>query len=319
MTYDPNTKRSFDNGVQVAWDGTSLELAQTCLRKYYYSMIRGIRPRDTSVHLVFGGIYASALEQFHKHKAEGTSSEDALRLVVRYALESSWDKTEGRPMIFDHSSKTRFSLIRSIVWYLDQMLDQEPSISTHIFPSGKPAVEVSFAVELTDEILYCGHLDRVIEFGGSEGSPDIWIEDQKTTGSTIGPYFFKNFSPSNQMSGYAYAGAIILATPIKGVMIDAAQIAVNFTAFQRGFTSRTMRQIEEWKASAIYSIEKTQDVSARAAHDFSDDSLWPMNASACGNYGGCPFRSLCATDPRMREGYIKQDFLPHNWDPLKAR
>ena len=56
-------KKSFQNGLQFAWDATSLSLAQTCLRKYYYTMIRGVQPRNKSVHLIFGGIYASSLER----------------------------------------------------------------------------------------------------------------------------------------------------------------------------------------------------------------------------------------------------------------
>jgi len=132
-----------------------------------------------------------------------------------------------------------------------------------------------------------------------------------TAGSTLGPYYFAQFSPNNQMSGYTWAGQSILKSPIKGVIIDAAQIAVNFTEFGRSITTRTQAQLDEWHASAVYTIRLAQ--SATSLNRF------PMNLSSCGNYGGCPFRQICGADPRVRESYIKSDYVPHNWDPLKER
>lgn len=300
-------KRSFKDGLQFAWDGTSLELAQTCLRKYYYTMIRGIKPKRTSVHLLFGGIYASALEHFYKYRAEGLSIDDALRQVVREALTASWDSEAGQPLHFDDAKKTRVNLIRTIVWYIEQFaVESEDGIKTYHLQSGKPAVELSFTLELDEDILYCGHLDRVVDFGGH-----LYIMDQKTTGGTVGTYYFDQFSPNNQMSGYAWAGQAILKSPVRGVIIDAAQIAVNFTRFERGITTRTPDQLEEWHESTRYTISLARSAAAL--------DKWPMNLSACGNYGGCPFRQLCSRSPQVRENFIKSDYDAHNWDPLKAR
>lgn len=303
----PNEKKSFQDGLQFAWDGTSLEIAQTCLRKYYYSMIRGIKPKGENVHLLFGGVYASALEAFYKHRADGDTIDEALHKIVRLALTMSWDFAEGRPKVFAHPAKTRVNLIRTIVWYIEQYAEEKDGfMSTYHLQSGKPAVELSFTIELDDDILYCGHLDRVVQYGDHH-----YIMDQKTTGQAIGSYFFASFDLSNQMSGYAWAGSSILSTPIKGVIIDGAQIAVNFTRFGRGITTRTKKQLEEWRLSARHTINL-----ARGATAF--DS-YPMNLTACGNYGGCPFRSLCSIDSSIRESYIKSDFTEHDWDPLKAR
>ena len=302
-----DSKNSFENGLQFAWDGTSLELAQTCLRKYYYSMIRGISPKHKSVHLTFGGIYASALEAFYKFRANGDDYDTALLNTVHLALVESWDKEGGHPVAFDHSAKTRYNLIRTIVWYLEQYgREKDGAMSTYHLTSGKPAVELSFTLEFSDDILYCGHLDRVVNFGGG-----LYVMDQKTTGGTLGQWFAKSFNTSNQMSGYSLAGTTILGSPVRGVIIDAAQIAVNFTRFDRYITTRTKAQLEEWRRSSLYTIELAR--SATALNEF------PMNLTACGNYGGCPFEPLCSRDPGVRENFIKSDYVEHNWDPLKAR
>lgn len=300
-------KKSFTNGVQTAWDATSLELAQTCLRKYYYSMILGVSPKNKSVHLIFGGIYASALETFYKERALGASLHEATVKTVRHALEASWDTEAGHPMSFDHAAKTRPNLIRTIVWYIEQFGEEtEDGMMTYHLESGKPAVELSFALEFDDDLLYCGHLDRVVSYAGQ-----LMVMDQKTAGSTLGPFYFNQFSPHNQMSGYTWAGQTILKSPIKGVIIDAAQIAVNFSEFARSITTRTQAQLDEWRESALYTIRLAQ--SATALNKF------PMNLSSCGNYGGCPFRQVCSSDPRVRQSYLESDYVSHNWDPLKER
>lgn len=305
-------KKSFDNGVQVFWDATSLDLAQACPRKYYYSMIRGIRPKEQSVHLLFGGIYATALEHFYKYRAEGQSIESALRAVIREAMIASWDSETNLPKVFDDPKKTRPALIRTIIWYVEQFAaESADGLRTYHLQDGKPAVELSFSLEFDESIVYGGHLDRVVQMG-----EELYVMDQKTTGGTVGAYYFNNFSPSNQMSGYAFAGQVILRSPVRGVIIDAAQIAINFTRFERGITSRSKDQLEEWFASTVQFIKSFQALTGWAGEDV---SRYPMNPTACSNYGGCQFRLLCSRSGKVRENFIQSDFTSHVWDPAVPR
>ena len=302
----PNLK-SFKGDKQWAWDATSLAEAQTCLRKYYCSMIRGLQPKNKSVHLIFGGIYAKALEEFYKFRANGDDYEAALIKTVRLAMEASWDKETQTPIYFDDAKKTRPNLIRTIIWYLEQYGNEtEDGLVTYHLESGKPAVELSFAVELDDDIIYCGHLDRVVQMAG-----DLYVMDQKTTGGTVSDYYFKQFDYSLQMTGYSFAGKMVLHSPVRGVIIDAAQIAVNSTQFGRGITRRTPDQIEEWLQTVRHTVE--------GAWKAADLGFWPMNYSSCGNYGGCPFISLCTNSAHVRENYIRTDFTSRHWDPIVQR
>ena len=168
----PNLK-SFHDNHQWAWDATSLNEAQACLRKYYYGMIRGLQPKNKSVHLIFGGVYASALEEYYKLRAgEAMDHEAALIEVIKQAMSETWKhETEpcvdegcpqhgtdhvhiirgsGAPVHFDDSKKTRPNLIRTIIWYLDQYGEEsEDGLITYHLQDGKPAVELSFALELS--------------------------------------------------------------------------------------------------------------------------------------------------------------------------
>jgi len=302
-------RKSFSNGVQFAWDSTSLGMALECQRKYYYRMVQNIVPQNQSVHLIFGGIYASALEHFYKLRSHGADLEEAIHSTVKLAMIKSWDAERNAPVVFEDDKKTRVTLIRTIVWYLDQFGDETDSaIKTTNLLDGTAAVEVSFALEFDDDILLCGHLDRIVDFGDS-----LYWMDQKTTGSTVGPYFFKSYEMSNQFHAYTWAGQVILKSPIRGGIIDAAQIALNFSRFERGFFTSSPLQLEEWRESMLFVIAQTQSNTLL--------NKWPMNFTACDKYGGCPYRMLCKSHPSVRPHIVESYYTTPEkpWDPLVPR
>jgi hypothetical protein len=303
---------SFRDGIQFAWDSTSIKLAEDCLRKYKYKLIDGWQPRRKSVHLLFGGWYATALEHYHKHVALGDSEDEALVKVIRAALVSTWTTAlspEGEavsgPWVSDHPTKTRVNLIRTIVWYVDHF--RNDPVEVYMKADGTPAVEFSFSFEIDNGITLSGHIDRLVKYSDS-----YYVMDQKTTGSTITTNYFEQFDPDTQMSLYTMAGQIIYDKPVKGVIIDAAQIAVGFTRFSRGFTFRDPAKLDEWYDSAIDTIN-------RARHATEMDKF-PMNPSSCHKYAGCDFRHACYRSPAVREQFLKADFeRGERWDPLRRR
>lgn len=303
----PQLQSFNEAGFQYAWDSTSLSTFVTCPRKYYLSMLQGWTSEQKSVHLVFGGHYASALEHFHKHRAAGISHDEALVLVVREALENTWDRENNKPQDWFHASKTRDTLIRSIVWYLETFKDDP--MQTVILSDGRAAVEYSFSIDLNDEYVYCGHIDRLVRYGDND---DIYVQDQKTTGSQITPRFFEGYSPDYQMTGYTWAGQIIFAMPVKGVIIDAAYVAVGFTAFGRQPVTRSEKQLEEFRAEVLHYIGL-----AKQCHE---TGYYPMNRTACGNYGGCEFKRICSAVPGIRDNLLQGNFKKRDrWDPIKRR
>ncbi len=299
---------SFDaEGFQHAWDSTSLSTFVTCPRKYLYSILQGWTQEQRSVHLEFGGLYASALEHYHKHRAAGMSYDDAVREVVREVMVATWDADSGAPIDWLHNTKTRDTLIRSIVWYLEQFKDDP--MTTVILSDGRPAVEYSFSFALDETYTYCGHIDRLVLYGEDK---DVYVQDQKTSGSTITPRYFDGYSPDIQMTGYTLAGQIIFGLPVKGVVIDAAQIAVGFTKFERGFVARSTAMLEEFREEALHYIAE-----AKRCHD---EGYYPMRRTACGNYGGCEFRKVCALAPSLRPMMLEGSFKRRErWDPLQKR
>ncbi|NJL70381.1 MAG: PD-(D/E)XK nuclease family protein [Candidatus Competibacteraceae bacterium] len=300
--------KAFDSdGLQFAWDSSSLELAMTCPRKYYYRMILGVAPTTSSVHLLFGGIFAKAVETFYKLRASGSSIHEATVAVVGLALRESWDPATGQPKVFDDSAKTRSTLIRSIVWYIEEYADESESAMTTVhLEDGTPAVELSFSLEFADGLLYCGHLDRVVDYMGGR----YWL-DNKTTKAGLTPFFFQSYTMSSQFFGYTWAGQTILRSPIKGGIIDAIGVQVGATQFMRQPITYTAERVAEW-------YENTCDVIS-LMRSYTALRKFPMNLTACGNYGGCGYKELCARSPRIRDVYLQSNYHQDVWDPLTPR
>jgi hypothetical protein len=295
--------------LQLYMDSTSLGALKKCARYYQLNIIEGWVSRDDNIHLVFGAVYHKALETYDHIRAAGGSYDAGVLAAVRASLLLSWDFIKDRPLaVFcQDSNKNRETLIRSVVWYLDKF--REDALETVILENGKPAVELSFRYKTTyvaptgEPFFLCGHLDRLARFGDG-----IWIADRKTTKMTIGEYYFQTFTPDNQMTGYALAGKVVYNTPTAGVIIDAAQIAVSFTRFQRGFAPRTDDQLTEWYEELEFWL-----VSLAA---FARANRWPMNDKAC---WGCGFRGICSHDPKVRQIWLRSGFTKRMWDPLQIR
>jgi hypothetical protein len=343
MMADPQTEvqSPFLSGtkIQYAWDSTSLGHLKICPRLYQLIMIEGWASNEESVHLRFGQEYHHALQDYDISRASGIKHDDAVHDTVRELLVRTSDFDP------DHKTKTRTSLVRTVIWYLDQFKNEQTH--THILADGKPAVELSFRFELdwgpqhayksvTEKEVYgegsdepidvvktgqpyilSGHLDRVVSL-----NDDLFVMDRKTTTAAPGTWFFSQFEPDNQMSLYSFAGQVVMGTPVRGVIIDAAQILVDESRFGRGFTYRTPAQTQEWLTDLRYWLT--------LAEQYAINNYWPMNDKSCGHYrsekddrSGCPFRGICGKDPSVRETFLKTQFTKlapeDRWNPIKPR
>lgn len=315
MIHDTTGLKAFSKetpGLQLAWDSTSLGALKTCPQFYLYTIVEGWQPRSTSVHLTFGIHYHKAIEIYDHKKSEGLSHDDALDTALAYCLEATVDRLPNgkwKPWFSDDPNKNRFTLVRSVVWYLEQFTDD--AATTIQMANGKPAVELSFRFEIDVELegnkaLLCGHLDRLVEFSGQ-----LWVMDHKTTRYTLDQRYFDSFNPDNQMSLYSLASQVVFNQPVRGVIIDGAQILATLSRFQRGFTHRSKPGLSEWLEDASYFI--------KSAEGYVSHNFWPKNDKACGMYGGCAFRQVCSSAPKIREALLQASFQRRVWDPLEVR
>jgi hypothetical protein len=303
--------------IQYAWDSTSLGWLKECPRKYQYHMLEGWSGRGESVHLEWGIQYHIALESYEQDRALGLPHDEAVKEAVRDILTRTWH--DGKPWRNakdlnpdDKASlKSREHLVRTVVWYLDKFKNDPAKTRMHPV-TGKPMVELHFQFEigagydLNHPYSLCGYLDRVVDF-----QEQPFVMDRKSTTSTLGSYYFDQYDPDNQMSLYTVASQVAFHTPVKGVIIDAAQIAVGFSRFVRSIIMKTPDQIDEW----MRDLKIWLDMAIR----FADKGYWPQNDKSCHKYGGCAFREICSKSPSVRDRFLESNFERREWNPLIPR
>lgn len=321
---DPRAGGSFsaDGVFQIAWDSTSLDTYCQCPRKYLLSIREGWRPKIGDATLLYGQCRHAAHEAYAKARALGQSREDALDRAVQIALEQSWE-----PQNLDdlaalgpkdaRNKRTRANLVRSVVWWDDEFGDDD-TVQTIVLPDGRVAAELSWTLPLPimapdgSTYLLCGHFDRLVTFCGSN-----YVGEFKTTTSALSGFYFARYSPNTQVSNYTFAGQTLLPDGVKGVLIEAEQVGVGFSRFERHYAHRSRQEVSEWFDTACEWIKRAELDASKLA--VGDPSAFPMNQSACGNYGGCKFRGICSKAPSVRQGSLEADFKREFWDPLKTR
>lgn len=307
---DRNTAFQSRSLIQLAWDSTSLGEFKTCPRKYFYSIIMGLRPRVDSIDLRFGILIHEAIEQYHKDRFAGSDHELALRLAVHSAMMKTWDHERGRPETLDDPLKNRLTLVRTLVWYLDKWKEDTEEIPR--LANGKPAVELSFRFDTQlrstsgEAFLLCGHMDKIRRLGGVP-----YVGDVKTTRYQLNQDYFDMFSPDNQFSTYCLAAKVVFGIETKGIILDAIQVGANFARFHRQLIPRSEASLEEWFEDLEYWL--------RLAESCALEKKWPQNDKSCNQYRGCRFRGVCSRSPAQREAYLEANFTQVVWDPLRIR
>ena len=132
----PSTK------LQWVYDSTTIKLLQGCLRKYNYKFLQGWQEQETPVALAFGRDLHTCLETYHKCRAYGLDFETSVKRMARLAA------LLGERLQSLDTSRTKETLVRSVVWYLDEYKDDP--LKTAMLPDGKPAVELSFMLPMFD-------------------------------------------------------------------------------------------------------------------------------------------------------------------------
>lgn len=145
---------------------------------------------------------------------------------------------------------------------------------------------------------YGGIFDTLIDFNGQ-----VYILEHKTT-SQLGPKFFDQFKPNNQITGYVWL-AKGLSGRCDGALVNAIGIMKSSaTKFERHFTTRNQQELDDW----------VRQVWVEATHiqRFQLTGEWPMRSKACTIYGGCEFLQVHSmsdkdTQRQMLEQYYVQD------------
>lgn len=155
-----------------------------------------------------------------------------------------------------------------------------------------------------EPIQYGGIIDVGCEFGDT-----LYVVDHKTTTRLgDGGYYFLQYKPDNQMTGYIWALGKLTNRRVGGAIVNAIGLYKGGDVkFKRHITSRNQFDIDEWligvreKCNAIKKCERT--------------GIWPMNTGQCMNYGECEYHSIHVLSGREeRSKRIEQDYVKSTWN-----
>ena len=289
-------------GMRKVWDYTSLNTLKQCPTLAHYKLHLNRQPSGQRAPLVFGIEFHSCLELYDKLRFEGALHDEAQAKAVSQALHFT--------PTWEDNNRTRETLVRSVIYYTEQHKDDV--LQTYILPQGVPAIELSFRFELPipspdgDSYIYCGHIDKIASM-----EDVLYVVDRKHTTSTLGSNYFDRYLVNAQLMGYMCGARILTGREIRAAVVDAAQIAVSFTRFGRSIFSYTDAQLDEWLHNTCSYILQMED--------YVKGDNFPMNDSACGNFGGCAFTQVCSSPPSIREAILNSNYEERLWDPTVVR
>jgi hypothetical protein len=289
------------------WDSSMLSTLKSCQRKCQLEYVEHWRPQAPNVHLHAGKAFASGLEAARlAFYVEGKPVGDSVALGLAALMHHYGD--------FECPSDSAKSLERmagALEYYFDQYpldsLDYQPIQ----LPGGKHGIEINFVEPLSvlhpisqEPLLYCGRLDLACHFAGG-----VFIEDDKTT-SSLGASWSKQWDLRSQFTGYCWGLEKVAGVKPSGVLVRGVSILKTKYETQQAVSYRPQWLVDEWLKTTEYELRR-----AIASWQEFGDSPWIKNFDhACGDWAGCIFKNVCASDNPQPwlEGYFEK----RAWNPL---
>jgi hypothetical protein len=297
----------------VKIDNFALTMHQTCPAKYDLRIRQGWSTRHKSGALGFGGALHAGMAVWYK-----TGSLELALLEIH----NRWP--EGIPV---DDFRTKEKCITVMIEYTRHYPSEAFSVVGAA--DGNPMIEVPFTIDLERRIPFCSkcmkaqkwdatHCDACgeelepIEYGGIfdgliEFSRQVFVLEHKST-SVMGPSYFNQFKPNNQISGYIWAGGELSGKDVAGAMVNAIGVYKSgATKFDREITSRSPLAIGTWKRNV-------QSVCAEIKyHEVTGH--WPLRTNACTLYGLCEFHSVHVLEHEAEQKKrLEVDYIQDRWD-----
>jgi len=275
----------------VKVDNFALTNFQTCPAKYDLRIRQGITTRRRSSALAFGGGFHEGLATWYK------TGDLAAALT---AIATKWDDT-----VSADDYRTKEKAVQVMIDYVKHYPAENFKVVG--IEDGAPMIEVPFVLDtgmVTDDgepIEYGGIFDGLVDFNGQ-----LWVLEHKTT-SQLGSYYFDQFKPNNQVTGYIWAAEQLSGRKVHGAIINAIGVyKTGTTKFERGMTARHPQDLVEW----LENIRLVCNQIKRA-----EKEGFSQSTNACTLYGKCEYHSIhVLSHPSEREKRIESDYIREAWD-----
>lgn len=293
-------------------DNFALTTFQACPAKYKLGILDGWRSRLASPALVFGGAFHEGLASWYS--GEGLDAAIA-------AIESGWR---------DHNKFDDYRTLQRCKSVMEEYAKEYPAESFSVMRTDAGAmIECTFTLDTgmrldcagcgrvwtpEDGINICPscHIEHeIIEYGGIfDGIIDFngqyYILEHKTC-SQMGPSYFKQFKPNNQITGYIWAARQLSGQKVRGALVNAICVTKTGTRFDRQYITRNDSDITRWLR------DLRSECNTIARHQRTGE--WPYRTPSCLQYGECTFHKVhTLSEDHEQLAMLEQDYIKQPWD-----
>lgn len=285
--------------IPIRLSHSTLDILHDCERKLQLEkFLQNTRTREETEHTVFGKAYGIGVASYLTHRDADRALYDAW---MAYWPELESDK-KNQPRMFA-------ALMASFI-KCDSLL-MEYEVATF---NGKPAVELSFRMDINEQYYFVGYIDVVLRniFTGV-----YYVLDAKHTGLQLLD-LEPLYKHSGQTLGYSVALDRIVGTELSsyGVLYFVAQLGKDFKANIHTLAfDKTLVDRLQWFISLGMDVKHLEDMA--------ELNIYPKRYQACVKYmrpcqyfGTCHLHTLDFPATR-EEDTIKYDFH-YNLDDLIA-
>lgn len=301
-------------------DNFALTMFQSCPIKYFLRMKEGWTTRRKSAALGFGGAIHEGLATWHR------TGDKAAAII---AIDQSWPtnlplddwrtKEKCVAVLVDYMRTYPQEAFKLIGAPELPMVEQTFTIDTGLFldctrelcDKRNVAIEAEYEGSGRWCCANCGGPLESIEYGGIfdggvEFGANKYVLEHKTT-SQMGTYYFNQFKPNNQVTGYVWALGRLSGQRIGGAIINGIGIYKSSpTKFQREITTRTDEDIKHWLENVRATCQQIADCERRG--------FWPWYTQSCTMYGKCEFHDVHTLGAAIeQEKYLEQMFIKEPW------
>ena len=259
---------------------TTLDLLHSCERKYQIEKLLAGSEREESEHLSFGTAYGAAVATY-------LETQDADQAI--WALFLAYKPT------FQTDKK---SMVRCVQAFLasQQQLDTLLDEWELVYFNGKPAIELSFRIDVDEDYYYVGYIDAVVRnrFTGIH-----CVFECKTTGLLL-----SDLSPAYKHSGQALGYSVVLDR-ICGEDVSSYSVLYWVCQLGKGFSDITI-QVFVFKKTLLDRLNWfiVLGLDVKHLHEMRSLQIYPRRYTAClrfnkpcRHFGTCQLHSLDIPKP----------------------
>lgn len=303
-------------------DNFSLSLFQACPALYDLRIRRGFVPVRRRAALNFGGAIHLGLAEWYR---TGDAKKAVGIIVEKWPAgqpEEEWRTLQKATSVMaEYIQEYPVENFKIIGAPEAPLIERAFTLDTGLYLQcevcGKYALDTdkydgccSQCKAALEPLQYGGIID-----GGILFADHVYTLEHKTTTQLGGKkegsdstYYFNQFKPNNQVTGYIWGLSKLSNLPVGGAMINAIGLyKSDSTRFKRHLTSRTPSEIEEWRMNVL--------ATANDIRRAEKQNIWPWRTQSCTLYGLCDFHNVhVLSDNVAREKRLEQDYRVSKWD-----